>query len=104
MHCDGFSVINYIDDFLGYGMPTVARASFDKLLDKICHLGLDISEKKLVQPATQAICLGILVDMIHGTVTIPQEKLDVICTTVESKTPVHKKATPVPIGHALICP
>ena len=82
MRHEGFSVINYIDDFLGYGTPTVARASFDKLLDKMRHLGLDVSEKKLIQPATQAICLGILVDMIQGTVAIPQEKLDVIQTMV----------------------
>ena len=82
MRREGFSVINYIDNFLGYETPTVARASFDKLLDKMRHLGLDVSEKKLVQPATQAICLDILVDTIQGTVAIPQEKLDVIRTMV----------------------
>ena len=82
MRREGFSVINYIDDFLGYGTPSIARASFDTLLEKMRHLGLDVSEKKLVQPCTRAVCLGILVDTIQGTVAIPQEKLDAIRATV----------------------
>ena len=82
MRREGFSVINYIDDFLGYGMPSVARASFDMLLRTMRQLGLDVSDKKLVEPATQAVCLGILVDTIEGTVSIPQGKLQAIKQTV----------------------
>ena len=69
------SVINYIDDFLGYGTPDVARRSYDALLDVMAQLGITISEKKLVAPTTQAVCLGILIDTIKGTVAIPDEKL-----------------------------
>ena len=39
------------------------------------RLGLTISEKKLVPPTTQAVCLGILIDTVNGTVSIPEEKL-----------------------------
>ena len=68
-------VINYIDDFLGYGTPSVADASFHTLLDVMSKLGLTISQKKLVCPTTKAICLGIEVDTVAGTVAIPSDKL-----------------------------
>ena len=82
MRRDGFSIINYIDDFLGYGTPSVAKASFDTLLRLLHQLGLDVSEKKLLKPSTQAVCLGILVDTLQGTVSIPAEKLNLIKQTV----------------------
>ena len=69
------NVINYIDDFLGYGTPDVARRSYDALLDVMTQLGITVSEKKLVPPTTRAVCLGILIDTVDGTVAIPPEKL-----------------------------
>ena len=42
------------------------------------ELGLPISEKKLVPPATQVTCLGVLLDTVKGTIAIPPEKLDQI--------------------------
>ena len=69
------SVINYIDDFLGYGTPDVARRSYDALIDVMAKLGITISKKKLVAPTTQAVCLGILIDTVQGTVAIPPDKL-----------------------------
>ena len=42
------------------------------------QLGLTISESKLVEPTTKAVCLGILVDTVQGTVAIPPEKLEVV--------------------------
>ena len=71
-------VINYIDDFLGCGTPSVARHAFDALLDVMERLGLTLSEKKLVHPTTRAVCLGILIDTIEGTVAILPDKLDAI--------------------------
>ena len=50
--CHGYRVINYKDDFVGYGTPDVARHSYDCLRDIIERLGLTISEKKLVTPTT----------------------------------------------------
>ena len=75
MRQNGFEVINYIDDFLGVGVPSDARRSFEKLHDVMTSLGLTISAKKLVPPTTQAVCLGILIDTIKGTVAIPEDKL-----------------------------
>ena len=76
-------VINYIDDFLGYGTPDVARRSYDALLDVMNQLGMTVSEKKLVAPTTRAVCLGILIDTVDGTVAIPPEKLQDIKNMVK---------------------
>ena len=45
-------------------------------------LGLTISDKKLVLPSTQVVCLGILINTENGTVSIPQDKLRQICDAV----------------------
>ena len=71
----GHDVINYIDDFLGFGTPSAAQLSFDALLDIMRQLGLTVSQKKLIPPSTKAVCLGILVDTVEATVSIPEEKL-----------------------------
>ena len=73
--CHGYHVINYIDDFIGYGTPDVARRSYDCLRNVIECLGLTISEKKLVAPTTSAVCLGVLIDTVKRTVAIPDEKM-----------------------------
>ena len=48
----GYDVINYVDDFIGLGVPSVARASFDALRILLRQLGLDVSQKKLIAPST----------------------------------------------------
>ena len=58
--------------FGGYGK------SFDALLDIMMQLGLTVSDKKLVEPTTKVVCLGILIDTVQGTVSIPPEKLEAI--------------------------
>ena len=45
MRHEGFKVINYIDDFLGYRTPSMTRKSFDTLLCIMHQLGLDVSQK-----------------------------------------------------------
>ena len=54
-----------------------------RLCDLLRRLGLTLSEKMLVSPTTQAICLGINIDTISGTISIPREKLDQIAHTVK---------------------
>ena len=74
----GFSypnLLNYIDDLIYIGLPSEIQTSYQCLLDLLQQLGLDISHKKLVAPCTAAICLGILVDSVNRTISIPDEKL-----------------------------
>ena len=82
LRCHGYRVINYIDGFVGYSMPDIARRSYDCIRNIIERLGLTISEKKLVAPATSAVCLGVLIDTVKGTVAIPGEKLRQIKNSV----------------------
>ena len=59
-------------------------------MDLLQQLGLEISRKKLVAPCTTAICLGILVDWVNRTISIPDEKLKEI---VEICKVWHSKST-----------
>ena len=75
MKSQGYDVINYIDDVIGFGTISTAKPSFDTLTKLLKNLGLDISVKKLVQPTTKATCLGVEVNTENFTVAIPQEKV-----------------------------
>ena len=104
MRQHGRDVINYIDDFLGFGTPSVARASFDVLHDVMCKLGLTISEKKLVEPTTRAVCLGVLIDTVEGTIAIPPEKLENVRHMIDAwatKKHCSKKELQSLLGHLL---
>ena len=80
----GFDVLNYIDDFLGFGVPSVAQKSYEALSEVMTELGLTISQKKLVPPSTKAICLGIEIDTVQGTLSIPPDKFAHIKAEVEN--------------------
>ena len=75
MQRNGFTVVNYIDDFVGIGVPSVMQASYHFLLAFLKRLGLDVSEKKLEHPGTKAVCFGVEIDTVKRTISIPQEKL-----------------------------
>ena len=84
MRRQGFDVINYVDDFVGFGTPSVARRSYDALIQLLQKLGLEVSSKKLVPPSTKATCLGIEIDSEKCTVAIPPEKLRQISDMVDA--------------------
>ena len=89
MNQNGFlNLINYIDDLIYTGFPSDIHSSFKFLKDLLAELGLDISLKKLVPPST-SVCLGIQVDSISKTVSIPTDKLHEItqlCSQWSTKT------------------
>ena len=69
---------NYIDDLVYIGLPDEIHKAYNYLLNLLQQLGLDISQEKLVPPTTALVCLGIKVDVVHKTISIPQEKLQQI--------------------------
>ena len=75
MTCKGHSITNYIDNLIGLGAPSEANAAFETLITLLGELGLQISDKKLVTPATRAVCLGVEVDTVNFTLSVPAEKL-----------------------------
>ena len=83
MRQKGYTIINYVDDFVGVGTPSVASASYQCLLDLLHGLGLDVSQKKLCPPSTKAICLVVKIDTIRCTISVPEEKLRRICQMVD---------------------
>ena len=83
MRQKGFCVIDYIDDYVGVGIPGVAHDSYNCLVELMRQLGLTISKKKLVPPSTQVVCLGVLIDTERGSISITDEKLTQSCDTVK---------------------
>ena len=82
MRRKGYRIIDYIDDYIGVALPSVASDAFDALVYVMSQFGLTISKKKLVSPSTKVVCLGVLIDSIEGTIQIPPEKLNQILSTV----------------------
>ena len=97
-------LFNYIDDLIYVGLPSKIDAAFDFLMSLLADLGLEVSSKKLVAPATSVVCLGILVDSQSRTVSIPPEKLGQIvslCSLWAEKTYCSKKDLQSLLGHLL---
>ena len=82
MRQKGCTIIDDIDDYVGVGILSVAMASYAAFIELMNDLGLTISQKKLVSPSTQVTCLGVLIDTVNGTVSIPPDKLLDVTDTV----------------------
>ena len=69
------ALFNYIDDLIYVGLPSKIYDSYTFLLSLLQDLGLEISKSKLVEPSTQVVCLGILVDTVNRTISVLPDKL-----------------------------
>ena len=79
MNKNGFpDLYNYVDDLLYCGLPSNIYKSFTFLSDLLHQLGLKINPKKLVEPSTSVVCLGILINTEDRTISIPPDKLQEI--------------------------
>ena len=58
-----YTVFPYIDDIIGVQSAVHAHKGFDTLKALVDNVGIPINPKKLVSPAKQVICMGILVDV-----------------------------------------
>ena len=69
-------IVVYLDDFLVVG-PTLAECTqaYDTLLTLLQDLGFTISRHKLVAPAQQLTFLGVQLDTVSCTMTLPHDKL-----------------------------
>ena len=74
------ALLNYLDDLIYCGLPSNIDQAYECLIQLLEELGLDISWKKLHPPSTQAVCLGIMFDTVHRTISIPPDKLQDIIT------------------------
>ena len=78
----GHGVVNYVDNYVGFGIPSDAKCSYDHLYDLLDRLGLTISQRKLVPPSTSAVCLGVEINTEKGSISIPEKKRRQIGDTV----------------------
>ena len=100
----GFPIINYVDDFVGFGTPSEAKLVFDQLYEIVQDLGLTISQKKLIPPSTKVTCLRVVIDTKEGTVSIPPEKIAQINESIllwQSKTTCTRKQLQSLLSHLL---
>ena len=83
------TMFNYINNLIYVGLLHEINQSITFLQHLLRDLGLEISPSKLVAPATQVVCLGILVDTVTQTISIPKDKLHQIkdiCSSWSNKT------------------
>ena len=83
MHQNGHKIVGCIDDYVGFGDPSKARASFVFLHALLGRLGLTLTSKKIVPPSTKVTYLGIEIDTVAGSVSISEEKLQKISELVQ---------------------
>ena len=69
-----YSVYGYVDDILGISSKKEAKEAYNYLLKLLLDLGFPVSEKKLVEPTTRCNCLGLMVDTVAQTISIPEGK------------------------------
>ena len=104
MSQEGHGIWNYIYDFLCVSLPSKINVTFTRLQELLHELGLTVSAKKLVAPSTQVTCLGIVVDTVALSVSIPAEKLSVIkciCSAWSNKQTCTKKVLQSLLGSLL---
>ena len=104
MHSHGYYIFNYIDDLIGCDEPKIIYESYKFLLELLKELGLPISMEKLYPPDTQVPCLGININIPMGTISIPDDKLSDIQSTVVdwySKTKASKRQLQSLVGQLL---
>jgi len=76
MSKQGYSIVNYLDDFGGADTPSRAHGAYEALGSLLALLGLQENADKAEPPHTTMVFLGILLDTISLTLTIPQDKLE----------------------------
>ena len=76
MQQHGFThLYNYIDDLIYIGLPSEIHKAYSFLMAVLQDLALEISNKKIVSPATSVICLDIHIDTVSRNISIPKKKI-----------------------------
>ena len=69
-----YTVYGYVDDILGISPRDTATTAYDYLLQLLAELNFPIREKKLVEPTTECNCLGLIINTVAQTISIPAGK------------------------------
>jgi len=72
----GFTADVYLDDFYGAEESTRSTEAYNTLQSLFDQLGLQSSPEKDCFPSTNMVCLGIEVDTVNFSLSVPQERVD----------------------------
>ena len=74
---NGYYLMSYVDDLLGAEIPSKAGASYEKFINFFRILeSLLVSQN--CPPSTKIMCLGIEIDSVQATLSVPDHKLQEI--------------------------
>ena len=73
---EGILVDVYIDDFYGAETQELAEHSFDRMTQLFLELGLQSSPDKDTPPTHEMTCLGVCVNTLNMTLTVPDFRLE----------------------------
>ena len=79
----GFTVLNYLDDFMGIDSASRAWQSYRYLEDVFSRLGLQESLLKAVLPAQKVTCLGVEVNTLDTTLSVDPLRLASLQPTLQ---------------------
>ena len=74
----GYSATNYLDDLIGVARVEVSQDAFEHLGQTLCDLGLLENLSKACAPSTVQVVLGIEINTVEGTLSVPNDKLSEI--------------------------
>ena len=80
---DGYAGTNYLDDLIGVAAADVGDQAYDSLGQLLEYLGLFENLEKACPPACVQLVLGVVVNTIDGTISVPNDRLTEIITLVE---------------------
>ena len=87
------AIVVYLDDFLVIGATwQECQEVFECLLQLLNNLGFEINQKKAVPPTQQLVFLGILIDTISQTLSLPEDKLVKLRSVVKEFLQRHKSS------------
>ena len=72
---NGYYLMSYVDDLLGAEIPSKAHASYESLYKLLQDLRIPVSKSKLCPPSTKITCLGIEINSVQATLSVPDHKL-----------------------------
>ena len=80
---NGFeAATNYLDDLIGVSPPSAGGDAYDSLGQLLQELGVLENLTKACPPATVQLVLGVLINTIEGTMSVPQPRMEEIISLV----------------------
>ena len=83
MHAeDGYNGTNYLDDLIGVSLPENGWDAYNSLGQLLHDLGLLENHAKACPPSTIQTVLGIVINTVEGTLSVPADRMEEILSLV----------------------